>query len=88
MQYAIEDAIPSDGESQMAIIVGQQSHIMETTRIGPGRVLEGRIDVTPTLSSSIRAAQNVDIDVPNEMGEPLYTGNAYPLKRIIEGCQA
>jgi hypothetical protein len=88
MQYGIDDAIPNDNQFQMAIILDQQSHLMETTTIGLGRVLEGRIDLTPTLSSSILTARNVDVDVPNEMGEPLYTGSAYPLKRIIEGCQS
>jgi hypothetical protein len=48
--------------------------------------LEGRLKVTPELASAIGRKGPLQIDAPNEMGEPWQVGEAEPLKRIVRGC--
>lgn len=51
------------------------------------RVLEGRTEITSHLVSVLGAQGDLEIDAPNEMGEPIYVGQAEPLRRVALSCR-
>lgn len=49
-------------------------------------VLEGRTKITNDLIAVLGAKGDLEIDAPNEMGEPIYVGRAGPLRRMAFSC--
>lgn len=48
--------------------------------------LEGRTHVTDVLTSILRSDGDLEVFIPNEMGEPFYVGRAEPLRRLGLEC--
>ena len=51
------------------------------------RVFEGRTKITSDLVAVLSANGDLEIDLPNEMGEPIYIGQAEPLRRLAITCR-
>ena len=78
-----------DGElplsADMGLAVSGSSRAQFRTRLIDGR-LEGRMNVNRATLRAFSGSRDLEIDAPNEMGEPWYVGKAAPLRRLARLC--
>jgi len=82
LEYFGDGAIPLKASDELTI------HGTGTARLATQFVdgaLQGRIDAALLLA--ISDTDGLEIDAPNEMGEPWHTGRAEPLQRLARLCQ-
>lgn len=71
-----------EGDDQLNL--GMQTRVAE---YGGHPILEGRLELTSSIKSSVVLAREISIDAPNEMDEPWRTGTAAILKGLIQSCE-
>jgi hypothetical protein len=49
--------------------------------------LEGRVKIGDDLLLALSGSDDLQIDAPNEMGEPWSVGRAEPMRALIQSCQ-
>ena len=69
------------------IKIASQAGIVSLRTVRHDRVLEGRTKITSDLVAVLSANGDLEIDLPNEMGEPIYIGQAEPLRRLAITCR-
>jgi hypothetical protein len=82
LEYFGDGAIPLAASDKLGIY-GTEAAMLDTQLING--VLEGR--VSADLFLAISGVAELEIDAPNEMGEPWYVGRAEPLRRLARLCQ-
>ncbi len=78
-----EDEVPKKFTIKIASKPGAVS--LQTTL--NNRVLEGRTKITNDLIALLGAKGDLEIEAPNEMGEPIYVGRADPLRSMAFSCR-
>jgi hypothetical protein len=69
------------------IKIASQAGIVSLRTVRHDRVLEGRTKITSDVVAVLSARGDLEIDLPNEMGEPIYVGQAEPLRRLVQMCR-
>lgn len=74
---------PVPTEKSLALLVDDMSY-----RLDPSvdRMSRQVYTLSPAGTVALTNARNVDLDAPNEMGEPWYMGPAAPLVRLAGNC--
>ncbi|TFU00431.1 hypothetical protein EUV02_15410 [Polymorphobacter arshaanensis] len=80
IKYSIPKNVSFDPARPLAI--GEVD--FRTTKTGQN--LEGRSQLTSPLKSQLSARAELEIQAPNEMGEPWYVGIGEPLRRVALAC--
>ncbi|HUE78964.1 MAG TPA: hypothetical protein VMN38_04980 [Sphingomicrobium sp.] len=62
-----------------------ESTVLLRTIVSDG-FLEGRTQVTEELATILRSDSDLEVTIPNEMGEPFYVGRGEPLRRLGLAC--
>lgn len=91
LHYMGDGAVALSRGDRLAIRLGGEGRTFPmrtaiTRAWGDPHALEGRLVVTPVVKRELTRIGELQIDAPNEMGEPWYVGDAEPLKRLIRAC--
>lgn len=82
LQYALDAAgYPVRGKPTLR--VGEAA--FKTNRRGDH--LEGRSRLTRQLRNMLVSMHDVEVDAPNEIGEPWYVGRASPFRKVALACR-
>lgn len=84
LRYHLEPEWEVTGAQQIYLASGEQSVALTTTH--HGRVLEARTQLTPELRALLTRGDEMEIDAPNDMGEPWYVGRAESLRKVALSC--
>lgn len=69
------------------IKIASQAGVVSLRTVRHDRVLEGRTKITRDVVAVLNAKGDLEIDLPNEMGEPIHVGQAEPLRRLVQMCR-
>lgn len=69
------------------IKIASQAGVVSFRTVRHDHVLEGRTKITRDVVAVLNAKGDLEIDLPNEMGEPIYAGQAEPLRRLVQMCR-
>ena len=84
LHYYLRPEWDATGVRRIELTSGERSVELPVAR--GGHMLEGRTRLTPPLRALLAANEDIEIDAPNDMGEPWYVGRAAPLRRVALGC--